>query len=57
MTHKDVKTMKPNGFINRLQGRSQNLKEVPQNITEAFNVDDVTANDVIRRKQHPKEKN
>ena len=56
MTHKDVKTMKPNGFINRLQGRSQNLKEVPQNITEAFNVDDVTANDVIRRKQHPKEK-
>ena len=28
-----------------LQGRSQNLKEVPQNFTEVFNIDDVTAND------------
>ena len=27
------------------QGRSQNLKEVPQNFTEVFNIDDVTAND------------
>ena len=35
------------------QGRSQNLKEVPQNFTEVFNIDDVTAND---RNQHCKEK-
>ena len=28
-----------------IQGRSQNLKEVPQNFTEVFNIDDVTAND------------
>ena len=27
-----------------MQGRRQNLKEVPQNFTEVFNVDDVTAN-------------
>ena len=39
-----------------IQGRSQNLKEVPQNFTEVFNFDDVTANDVIRRNQHCKEK-
>ena len=39
------------------QGSSQNLKEVPQNFTEALNVDDVTANDVIQRNQHRKEKN
>ena len=32
------------------------LKEVPQNFTEFFKVDDVTANDVIRRNQHRKEK-
>ena len=38
------------------QGRSQNLKEVPQNFTEAFNIDYVTANDVINRNQHRKEK-
>ena len=38
------------------QGRSQNLKEVPQNFTEVFNIDDVTANDVIQRNQHRKEK-
>ena len=38
------------------QGRNQNLKEVPQNYTDVFNVDDVTANDVIQRKQHRKEK-
>ena len=31
------------------QGRSQNLKEVPQNFTEIFNIDGVTANDVIQR--------
>ena len=38
------------------QGRSQNLKEVPQNFTEIFNIDGVTANDVIQRNQHRKEK-
>ena len=38
------------------QGRSQNLKEVPQNFTEVYNVDGVTANDVIWREQHRKEK-
>ena len=37
------------------QGRSQNLKEVPQNFTEVFDIDDVTANDVIQRNQHYKE--
>ena len=31
-------------------GGRQNLKEVPQNFTKVFNVDDVKANDVIRRK-------
>ena len=39
------------------QGRRQNLKEVPQNFTEVFDIDDVTANDVIQRNQHYKEKN
>ena len=39
------------------QGRSQNLKKVPQNFTEIFNIDGVTANDVIQRNQHRKEKN
>ena len=38
------------------QGSSQNLKEVPQNFTEVFNVDHVTNNDVIQRNQHRKEK-
>ena len=38
------------------QGRSQNLKEIPQNFTEVFNIDGVTANDLIQRKQHRKEK-
>ena len=38
-----------------LQGRSQNLKEVPQNFTEVFNIDDA-ANDVIQRNKHRKEK-
>ena len=33
------------------QGRSQNLKEVPQNFTEVFNIDDVTANGVIQKIQ------
>ena len=30
------------------RGRSQSLKEVLQNFTEGFNIDDVTANDVYR---------
>ena len=38
------------------QGRSQNLREVPQNFTEVFNIDDVTTNDVMQRNQHRKEK-
>ena len=37
------------------QGRSQNLRAVPQNFTEVFNIDDVTA-DVIQKNQHCKEK-
>ena len=37
------------------QGRSQNLKEVPQNLTDAF-IDNATANDIIQRNQHRKEK-
>ena len=35
-----------------MQGRSQNLKEVPQNFMKIFNVDDVIANDVIEKNQH-----
>ena len=42
--------------INKAQGRSHNLKEVPQNFSEVLNVGDVTANDVMQRKQHHKEK-
>ena len=38
------------------QGCCQNLKEVPLNFTKVFNIDDVTANDVIQRNQHRKEK-
>ena len=34
------------------QGRSQNLKAVPQNLMKFFKVDDVTANDIIQKKQH-----
>ena len=34
----------------RLQGRSQNLKEVPQNFT-GFNVDDVATNDGRHREK------
>ena len=33
-------------------GCSQNLKEVPQNFMEVFNVDDATANRVIQKNQH-----
>ena len=38
------------------QGRSQNLREVPQNFTAVFNIDDVTTNDLMQRNQHRKEK-
>ena len=38
------------------QGCCQNLKEVPLNFTEVSNTDDVTANDVIQKNQHRKEK-
>ena len=38
------------------QGRSQNLKEVPQNFAKVLNIGNVTANDVIQRNQHRKEK-
>ena len=38
------------------QGRSQNLKEVPENFKEVFNIDDVTVNDVIQRSQHRKQR-
>ena len=34
------------------QGRKQNLKEVPQNFTEVFNIDNVTLDDVIQRNKH-----
>ena len=43
-------------YQSKIQERNQNLKEAPQNFTEVFNIDDVTANDVIRRNQHRKEK-
>ena len=36
----------------KAQGRSQNLKSVPQNFMEVFEVDDITGNDVIQEKQH-----
>ena len=38
------------------QGRSQKLKEVPQNFTEVFKISDVTANNFTQRNQHRKEK-
>ena len=39
-------------FTKNVQGRSQNLKAVPQNLMEVFKVDDVTFNDVIQKKQY-----
>ena len=39
-------------FYSMVQGSSQILKAVPQNFMEVFKVDDVTANDVIQKKQH-----
>ena len=45
----------PDIKINHLfQGRSQNLKEVFQIFKEVFNIDYITANDVIERNQHRK---
>ena len=34
-----------------IKGRSQNLKEVPQKFMEVSKADDVTANDIIQKKQ------
>ena len=45
-----------NHFFLRFQGRTQNLKEVPQNYTEVFNIHDVTTNDTIEKNQPRKEK-
>ena len=44
---------KINPFTAACQGRSQNLKEIPQNFTEVFNIDDVTAKetDVAKKKK------
>ena len=39
-----------------MSGAYQNLKEVPQNFTDIFDIDDVAANDFIQRNQHRKEK-
>ena len=54
--HNDFVTTRALGHM-PYQGRSQNLKEVPQNYTDVFNIDEVTANDVIQRNRHRKEKN
>ena len=35
-----------------IQGRSQNLKAVPQNFIKVFKVDDFTINNVIQKKQN-----
>ena len=43
-------------FNGSFHGCSQNSKEVPRNFAEVFNIDDVTANDVIQRNQHRKER-
>ena len=44
-------------FFCKDQGRSQNLKAVPQNFKEVFKVDDVTSNDVIQKKIAEEKKN
>ena len=46
------KFTKSNNGNNGCQGRSENLKKVPRNFIEVFNVDDVTANDAIQKNQH-----
>ena len=38
-------------YISIDKRRSQNLKAVPQSFMEVFKVDDVTANDVMQKKQ------
>ena len=42
--------------LQQIQGRSQNLREVPQNFKKVFIIDDVTANDAIQRNQYRKVK-
>ena len=44
------------GKLQHVQGRGQNLKEVPQSFMEVFNINDVIANDVIQRNQLREEK-
>ena len=39
-------------YFYTVQGSNQNLKEAPQDVMEIFNVDDVAANDVIKKNQH-----
>ena len=43
------KFTKGNNGNNGCQGRSENLKKVPQNFIEVFNVDDVTAKTPYRK--------
>ena len=45
-----AKNAAPDKYV--YQARSQNLKAVPQNFMKVFKVSDVTANDVIQKKQH-----
>ena len=45
-----------NHFFLPFQGRTQNLKEVPQNYTDVFNIYDVTTNGTIEKNQQRKEK-
>ena len=42
--------------LQQIQGRSQNLREVPQNFKKVFIIDDVTGNDAIQRNQYRKVK-
>ena len=45
-----AKNAAPDKYV--YQARSQNLNTVPQNFMKVFKVSDVTANDVIQKKQH-----
>ena len=45
-----AKNAAPDKYV--YQARSQNLNTVPQNFIKVFKVSDVTANDVIQKKQH-----
>ena len=52
-----MNNQEPSLFIKlEMQGSSQNLTEAPQSFTEVFNIDDATANNIIQRNQHRKEK-